>query len=560
MKKIAILLSVLCLACTTNSVKKQTVTDTKYISDALVKATIDTVKTINPAASDMLLTKGIEHAASLWSADDGAPADFIAFVKENYIADPVQREVVFNKISKYIESLYGNFDNITLALREVLDLSNGEISDIDKMFGNYSVGAHLQSDFYENKIAFAIALNFPYYTLNEKQELGQNWNRTEWAMARLGDLFVSREPAAIEQAINEALGNSGMYISEYNICMDHLRTDDGRQIFPDGMVLLSHWNLRDEIKANYANKENGLEKQEMIYKVMERIISQEIPEAVINSTEYDWAPYSNKVTRGGQEVTLNAEPDTRYAYLLANFKAMMAADVYNPDMNTYILRHFSGGMEISQDEVEALFDSYLSSPLLAEVGSIVKGRLGRDLRPYDIWYDGFKTRSLIPEDFLTSKTTALYPDPQAFNAGMKGMLVKLGWDAGRAQYISEKITVDPARGSGHAWGAQMKGSKSHLRTRVPEKGMDYKGYNIAVHEFGHNVEQTISMYDVDNYMMAGVPNTAFTEALAFVFQSRDLFLLGIDTKNPEKEKFDTFDKAWSLMEIIGVGVVDMSLW
>jgi hypothetical protein len=74
------------------------------------------------------------------------------------------------------------------------------------------------------------------------------------------------------------------------------------------------------------------------------------------------------------------------------------------------------------------------------------------------------------------------------------------------------------------------------------------------------VEQTISLYNVDNYMMSGVPNTAFTEALAFVFQSRDLMLLGIKTDNPEKEKLDTFDDAWSLMEIMGVGMVDMKVW
>jgi oligoendopeptidase F len=120
--------------------------------------------------------------------------------------------------------------------------------------------------------------------------------------------------------------------------------------------------------------------------------------------------------------------------------------------------------------------------------------------------------------------------------------------------------VDPARGSGHAWGAAMKGSLSHLRTRISEGGMDYKGYNIAVHEFGHNVEQTLSLYDIDNYMMSGVPNTAFTEANAFIFQSRDLFLLGMKDDNPAKEKLETFDAAWSLMEIMGVGMVDMKVW
>jgi oligoendopeptidase F len=90
--------------------------------------------------------------------------------------------------------------------------------------------------------------------------------------------------------------------------------------------------------------------------------------------------------------------------------------------------------------------------------------------------------------------------------------------------------------------------------------MDYKGYNIAVHEFGHTIEQTLSLYDVDNYMMSGVPNTAITEALAFVFQSRNLMLLGMKDDNPEKDKMETLDEAWSLMEIMGVGIVDMKMW
>jgi hypothetical protein len=326
------------------------------------------------------------------------------------------------------------------------------------------------------------------------------------------------------------------------------------------MVLLSHWNLRDELKADYADKEKGREKQEMIYKVMERIIKQEIPGVVINSSEFDWAPDSNKVTKGDKTIEASAEPDTRYAHIISNFRTRKEIDRYYPEMSSYILRKFSLEMEIAQDEVEALFDSFLSSPQLVKLGSLIKVRLGRDLRPFDIWYDGFKTRSSIPENMLTSRTSSLYPDPASFHAGMPVMLKKLGWSAERAGYLAEKIVVDPARGSGHAWGAAKKGSLSHLRTRISKKGMDYKGYNIAVHEFGHNVEQTISLYDVDNYMMSGVPNTGFTEALAFVFQSRDLFLLGMKDENPDKEKYETLDAAWSLMEIMGVGLVDMKIW
>ncbi len=560
MKKLLFLIIVVIAACSSPRSVKEGGSAAVYITGEVVTAALDSIRALNQVADPVLLEKGLKHAASLWRAEDGSSQDFLEFVRANYISDPAKRSAVFRKISDYFESLGGNFNEITIDLKKILDEAAGEIDEIDRMFGNYSVGAHLSDDFYSNKIAFAIALNFPYYTLEEKEKLGPSWSREEWAMARLGDYFVSRVPAELNQKLSTAMGNADMYIAEYNICMGKLRTEDSRQIFPDDMVLLSHWNLRDEIKANYGDKEKGPEKQDMIYKVMEHIINQDIPEVVINNPEVEWAPYSNKVTRDGNVMDARAEPDLRYKCIVDVFRAMKATDPYNPEMNTAILRKFSSEMEISQEEVEALFDTYLSSPQLKEIGSLIRERLGRDLKPYDIWYDGFKTRSSIPEESLTAKTSVLYPDPQAFKTGLPVILRKLGWSPERAQYLADKIVVDPARGSGHAWGAAGKGSLSHLRTRISGKGMDYKGYSIAVHEFGHNIEQTISLYDVDNYMMAGVPNTAITEALAFLFQSRDLSLLGIKDQNPDREKMETLDAAWQLMEIMGVGMVDMKTW
>ena len=560
MKKSIILLMGILTACTSTETKKVTPAAAGFINEAAITSAIEGIKAGQPTADLTLLEKGVKHAASLWRAEDGTPADFSEFVKNNYVSDPSKRKVVFNKISNYMESLNGNFNEIILDLKKTLDENIGQIDEIDRMFGNYSVGAHVSDDFYANKIAFTIALNFPYFTLAEKEKLGSSWSREEWAMARLGDMFISRVPAELNQALNAASGNGDMYIAEYNIYMGHLRTDDGRQLFPDDMVLLSHWNLRDELKADYADKKNGAEKQDMIVKVMEHIIKQDIPKVVINSPDYEWAPFSNKVTKAGAPVEAAPEPDTRYDLILKSFKAMKDIDPYNPEMNTAIMRKFSLEMEISQEEVEELFDSYLKSPQLLKIGALIKERLGRDLKPYDIWYDGFKTRSTIPEDLLTSKTSALYPNPEAFKAGMPAILEKMGWSPERASYLASKIVVDPARGSGHAWGAGMKGSVSHLRTRILDKGMDYKGYNIAVHEFGHTVEQTITLNDVDYYMMSGVPNTAFTEAMAYVFQSRDLKLLGMKDDNPDKGKMETLDAAWSLMEIMGVGMVEMKFW
>ena len=560
MKKFLFLLPLFILACSSPEIKKEGESSVVFINDIIVNSTIDSVMALYPDANSAMLEKGIKHAASLWREEDGTTQEFKAFAKGNYIADPVKRKAVFTRLSNYFESLSGNLNEITLDLKKNIDEARGEINEIDRMFGNYSVGSHISDDLYGNKIAFVIALNYPYYTLAEKEKLGPSWSREEWAMARLGDQFVSRVPAEVSQKLNTAIGNAEMYIAEYNIQMGKLRTDDGRQIFPDGMSLLTHWNLRDELKADYADTEKGNEKQEMIYEVMQRIIDQDIPAIVINNPSYEWAPFTNKVTSGGSVTEAAAEPDTRYQHMINIFRAMRDVDAYNPEMNTAILRKFSWEMEIAQDEVETLFHSYLQSPQLVKLGEIVKERLGRDLRPYDIWYNGFMAKSNVPEDLLTAKTSKLYPDPQAFRADMPNMLKKLGWSAERSKYLADKIVVDPARGSGHAWGAAMKGAVSHLRTRVSEGGMDYKGYNIAVHEFGHNIEQTISMYDVDNYMMSGVPNTAITEALAFVFQKRDLQLLGIKDENPEKEKMEVLNSAWSLMEIMGVGMVDMKVW
>jgi hypothetical protein len=559
MKKYILPLIFFAMSCSSPEMKKES--DTSFFKQhAVIAAITDSVMAIHPGSDRILLEKGIRHAASLWRETDGTQEDFTEFVKNNYISDPVARKEAFNRISKYYESIYGNINEIVIDLKKNIDEPRGEITPLDQLFGNWSPSSHITDDFYGNKIAFIIALNFPFFTLDEKEKLGPGWTREEWAMARLGDQNVSRVPAELLQAYNTAGGNADMYISEYNIQMGKLRTDDGRQIFPDGMSLLSHWNLRDELKADYADKVNGSEKQEMIYRVMERIISQEIPAVVINNPEYEWAPYTNKVVKDGKVVDATPEPDTRFGKMLDIFIAMKDIDAYNPEMNTAILRQFSWGMEITQEEVEALFDSYLRSPHLANVGSVVKEKLGRDLRPYDIWFTGFQAKSGLSEDMLTAKTSALYPTPEAFRNDMPNMLVKLGWNRDRAKYLSDKIVVDPARGSGHAWGAAMKGAVSHLRTRISDKGMDYKGYNIAIHEFGHNVEQTISLYDVDNYMMSGVPNTAITEALAFVFQKRDLQLLGIRDSNPEQERLEILNSAWSLMEIMGVGMVDMKTW
>jgi hypothetical protein len=342
--------------------------------------------------------------------------------------------------------------------------------------------------------------------------------------------------------------------------MGSLLNDKGEKLFPKDLILLTHWNLRDELKSHYSDPK-GLEKQQMIYKVMNRIITQEIPQKVINSGDLDWNPIQNKVFKDGKEIAFEREPDSRYQNLLNNFKALKAMDPYYPPaLDTYIKRNFDRDMEISQPEVEALFIELMSSPQVKKVAQLIRTRLGRDLEPFDIWYDGFRPGSTIPEGELNQITKKKYPTAKAMEEDLPNILMKLGFSKEKTAFLSSKIVVDAARGSGHAAGAEMRDEKAHLRTRVQADGMNYKGYNIAVHEFGHNVEQTISLHDVDYYMMRGVPNTAFTEALAYMFQKRGLELLGLKENDPNKKHLFTLETLWNVYEIMGVSVVDMRAW
>jgi hypothetical protein len=505
------------------------------------------------------IERGVQHVASLWLKSDGPAEAFEDFCQKNFIADVKERQIFFEKISRNLEILNGHFNEVTLKLQEPLHLRYGKINSIDEAFGGFDAGAHLQEDLFASKIAFRVALNFPYYSLKEKEKFGKNWSRREWAYARLGDYFTSRIPASLKQEVSRVSSNSDVYISQYNIYAGKLVDNEGNRPFPKDMVLLSHWNLRDELKANYPLGKEGLHKQKMIYEVMKHIIAQTIPQNIINSKDYLWNPFTNTTILNGKEVNSESEPDTRYQQIINNFVALKALDPYTP-LDTYIKRKFEGEMEISQPDAEALFEKLLKSDILRKIGELISQRLGRRLEPFDIWYDGFKARSSINEDSLTAKTRRLYPNTNAVKKALPNFLIKLGFDKNTAQWIADKISVDPARGSGHAWGAAMKGQKSHLRTRVPEEGMDYKGYNIAIHEFGHNVEQTISLYDMDYYILNGVPNTAFTEALAFIFQKRDLSLLGMENESPRQEAMQTLDVLWSTYEIMGVSLLDMRIW
>jgi hypothetical protein len=259
----------------------------KVISAKTVASVTEQLVKIHREQNGFRIEKGVQQMAALWEKTDGTAAEFETFCTANFIGDAKQREQIFERLCKQFETIYGGFNKMTVSLMEPVHMVDYKPLDIDEMFGAWSPSAHFEDDFFANKIAFYVMLNFPFYTLEEKNKLSQteNWSALEWGYARMGDVFISRVPAEISQKIAEMDMSAENYIANYNIFMGKLVDDNKKTLFPEDMKLITHWGLRDELKSQYAS-EKGLIKQRMIYEVMKRIIDQSSPNEVINKNNF----------------------------------------------------------------------------------------------------------------------------------------------------------------------------------------------------------------------------------------------------------------------------------
>lgn len=500
---------------------------------------------------------GVRQVQSLWRQSDGTQQEFHEFCLNYFISSPDNLDMAFYRFQNALEQVSGVFTELRRELNWHLHVDTGPMLPVDNLIANLNPASHLDEDLYASKIGFAVLLNFERKSLAEMLENGPGWTRKEWAQARLANMFEERVPSEVSQRIHEAYIAGDRYISSYNIYMGNLLDETNERLFPGDLKLISHWGLRDELKSQYKNAD-GLPRQRMIYEVMKKIISQEIPEAVIDNPDVQWAVYSNEIQgNGGAGIP---EPNTRYEVLLNAFQAQRAADEYYPTYQNYIDRSFNKYREIPEETVRELFTTLLSSEEFKQVGQLVQSRLGRNLEPFDIWYNGFRGGQSVPENKLDQIVQEKYPNVDAFKDGIPAILTGLGFDTQTAEFLESKIEVDPSRGAGHAMGAGRRSDNAHLRTRIPDSGMNYKGYNIAIHELGHNVEQVFSLNRIDYTLLEGVPNTAFTEAFAFVFQARDLELLGLGSDSAEQDRLMALNQLWSVCEIAGVSLVDMGVW
>jgi hypothetical protein len=518
------------------------------------------------------IERGVEQTARMWRDEDGSIDDFVDFVTQYFITDEDELQDTVGRYEYALEMVDGHFVSMQRELRHWLDEDVGPIRRVDHLLGAWDPSAHVAQDFFGTKVAFAALLNFPVTSLQQRLDEGPGWTRQQWAIARLTGRFDTRVPADVQQRLNLATTRADAYVADYNLYLHHWLDEDGERLFPEKLRLISHWGLRDELKSHYASGDaHALQRQRMIATVMDHIVRQTIPQAAVNNPLVDWTPATNRVTASPVHDVdappdamasndASREPDTRYSMLLDIFHAMREIDPYTPETPNAIQRTFEAGREIPVQRVKDLFRGLFHTPEARGTADFIAARLGRPLEPFDIWYAGFKSRAAFEEAELDAIIRERYPTPQAFEADIPRILRDLGFPQQTATMLASHITVDPSRGAGHAWGAERRDDQAHLRTRVGADGMDYKGYNIAVHELGHNVEQVFSLNTIDHTLLSGVPANAFTEALAFVFQERDLELLGLTRSDESTRHMQALEAFWGTLEIGAVSLVDIAVW
>ncbi len=506
-----------------------------------------------------IMERRVSAAAGFWTEKDGSEEDFKSFCLTNYLESEEDLDKLVEKAERNFDAISGYMIEMYRTILEPLHLDLGEVSSADQIFADFNPMAHLDEDFFVSKIAFLILLNFPVYSLEEKNTLGKDWGHKEWIRARLADRFTERIPSEVLTKASLASSRAGIYISNYNIRMDKVLVDGKSGVFPENMKLISHWGLRDELKALYKDPD-GMRKQEIIETILARIVRGEIPSIVINNGEYEWDPEKNLVFKDGKEVPFQKEGFVRYEHLKKIFDSEKSIDPYAPNHPTAMDRNFNCHVEIPESEVRSMLQNVLDSHVIKDVASFVSKRLGRPLRAFDIWYPGFRDASALNSTELDRIILDKYGDRDGFQRKIPDILRSFGFSDERSDYLASKITVEASRGAGHAMGAGGRKFNSHLRTRFDGGKMNYISYNVAIHELGHCVEQVFSLNLSPSPLMSGVPNTAFTEGFAFVFQGRDQEILGLGKDSSKSNIMKRLHGFWHCFELSGISLVCLDVW
>lgn len=505
-------------------------------------------------------TAGVKRVADRWSATDGDAAAFRGLCEKHFVSDAALRTRLLARLEESLRQIGGHLYEMRRSLRRWNDLVGDECAGVDDVLASFDPAPDLSDQLYRQKVAFIALLNFDRPDLRAMLAGGDSWSVEQWAAARVAQQFGPRVPTELADHARRVGHEAQNFVAKFHVPVGTMVDAKGKRWFEPDRALLAHWLVREEIKAGYGDPD-GLDKQHALMWVMARHIDGTIPRSVMERTSAGaaWDPARNTV--GGKPVV---EADTigpeRYQHILAHHGVAARFDVLYPEAPTAIARKFDLAREIPETDVERLLIDLLEHPVRAPLASFLRTRLGRALEPQDIYFEDVAESKPAAE--LNAAVKARFADELAFQAALPEVLRGLGFPAAEADFLGARIKVEIAKGSGHAMRPMLGEYGAWLRTNRLKDELGWDGFDTAMHELGHNLEQLYSAFNAPRPALQNVPNTACTEAFAFLYQSLAKRVLGIeDTADLQHaQDIDAVATMLAARQIAGPSLVELRMW
>lgn len=503
---------------------------------------------------------GIARAAACWRPADGPPEDFAALCAEHWIEEAGDRARLLERLELAIAAVDGQLFEIRRDLRRWVDLEGAALPAVDGLLAVFDPAPGLTDQWFSQRLAFVALLHFAPPDLAAMLAGGPTWSDDDWAAARVAQRFGARLSAELGHARRAAWHRADAFVSGQHVGVGNLVDGAGRRWLAPDRTLVAHWLIREAIRDGYRSTDaaDGLDRQRALAWVMRRTVDGTLPRDQLGArADADWDAAAN--TLGGRAVAPEAQlgPE-RYARWLEIFHVARAEDAEDPASRSAIARACDRDREIAADDVERLLVALLEAPERAVLDGWLAGRLGRALEPFDIYFD-----AAVPSAdaaALDARVAERFPDAAALQAGLPDILGGLGFSGADAAFLAAHIRVEIARGAGHAMPSGTPERPVWLRTNGRGGRLDWAGFDIAMHELGHNVEQLISLHHVPRPALRGVPNTACSEAFAFLFQAEARRVLGVAGDDARLAAATTLETALAAIQIAGPALLELEAW
>ena len=523
---------------------------------ASIEAILEALSTDERDRLAPIARRGVAACARLWREGDGDADAFRRFCVEHFARTESDRRLLLDRLESALEQVKGHLYEMRRNLRRWSDLVGDTLPATDSLLATFDPAPDLAEQCYAQRLAFVALLNFEKATLDTMLAEGDAWDVDRWAEVRIAGAFAPRVPKPVADLARELGFKAHHWVSNFHVPVGGLVDASGHRPFAPDRKLLAHWLVREEIKAGY-NDPAGLPRQRALAAVLGRTIDGSLPKSVMEGDTRAWEPIANTLdgAPAGEPIGL-----VRYERWLDQVQVARALDPHHPDHPTAIERKFGLDREIPESTVERLLVDLLAAPVRRDLAALLSSRLGRPLEAHDIYFDDlFETR---PAQALDAAVRARFPDEAAFEQALPEVLRGLGFPEADAEFLGRRVRVEIARGSGHAMRPALAEYGAWLRTNRLATELGWDGFDTAMHELGHNLEQLCSTFFVPRPALRGVPNTACTEAFAFLYQSLAKRVLGLEDPAAAERAYHEETLASILMacQIAGPSLVELRTW